>query len=143
MNTAATTGRVRFRNEALKVAEVAYSIRDSLLEAKGVLQVEVNKRIGSLLVLYDRGKTSAEQVMGKIATTLGIDVEKVKNRARNAGKALKSAKGRRYVKRGMMASLGGALAALTVSENWHVVGGSVFLGFLTLHLYQNQRTLAK
>jgi hypothetical protein len=143
MHTDASAGRIRFRDEALMVAEVAYAIRDSLLEVKGVVQVEVNKRIGSILVLYDRSKTSGENILKRIAESLGVDVERVKDRARSAQKALTSAKGRRYVKRGMMASMAGALGVVAFSEKWHVAAGAVFVPLLALHMYQNKKTLMK
>lgn len=141
--TAAAQGRIRFRNEALKAAEFAYTVRDALLEVKGVLQVQVNKRIGSMLVLYDKTKISAENILNKIADALGVDMEKVNKGVQNMRKALTGPKGRRYVKRGMFASLAAALGIVCFSEKWHVAAGIVFVHLLAAHLYQNKRTLMK
>jgi copper chaperone CopZ len=143
MSAEAVPGRIRFRNEALKVAEFAYAVRDSLLEVKGVAQVQINRRIGSILVLFDRTKVTAEGILTRIAESLGIDVEKVKNGASDVKKALTSREGRRYVKRGMLVSLATALGVLVVSERAHVAAGVVFVHLLALHLYQNKRTLLK
>ena len=143
MNAAAAQGRIRFRNEALKVAEFAYTIRDSLLEVKGVVQVQVNKRIGSILILFDKSKVSADKILNQIAETLGVDMTKVKTGVKDMQKALTSRKGRKYVKRGLMATIAAALGIVYFSEKWHVVAGVTFIHLLALHLYQNKRTLMK
>jgi copper chaperone CopZ len=142
MNAAATTeGRIRFRNEALKVAEFGYAIRDSLLEAKGVMQVQVNKRVGSILILFDKTKISAEKILNKIAEAIGVDMTKVKAGVNNMNKALTGRKGRRYVKRGLMATITTAIGVVYFSEKLHVVAGIGFLTLLAMHVYQNKRTL--
>ncbi|WP_018123753.1 HMA2 domain-containing protein [Desulfovibrio oxyclinae] len=143
MHAAATQGRIRFRNEALKVAEFGYTLRDALLEAKGVVQVQVNKRIGSILILFDKTKISTEKILKTIADALGIDLAKVKSGMNDVQKALAGRKGRRLVKRGMLASIAAALGIVYFSEKWHVVAGVAFVHFLALHLYQNKKTLMK
>lgn len=143
MNAAATQGRIRFRNESLKVAEFGYTLRDALLEVKGVVQVQVNKRIGSILILFDKTKISADKILNTIAGALGVDMSKVKNGISNANKALTGRKGRRYVKRGLMASIATALGIVYFSEKWHVVAGITFVHLLALHLYQNKKSLMK
>lgn len=143
MNAVADQGRIRFRNESLKVAEFAYGIRDSLLEVKGVIQVQVNKRIGSILILFDKTKVSAENILSKVAEGLGIDMAKVKENVSNMKKALNGRNGRKYVKRGMGGALAAALGIVYFSEKWHVAAGIVFIHMLALHLYQNRRTLTK
>ncbi len=136
-------GRIRFRNEALKVAELGFTVRDSLLELKGVAQVQVNKRIGSILILFDKTKISTEKILTKIAEALGVDMEKVKQNVSNLQKELTTPKARKYVQRGLMASIAAALGIVYFSEKWHVAAGVVFVHLLALHLYQNKRTLMK
>lgn len=143
MNAAATQGRIRFRNEALKVAEFGYSLRDALLEVKGVVQVQVNKRIGSILILFDKTKISTEKILKTIADALGVDLTKVKSGMNDVHKALTGLKGRRYVKRGMLATIAAALGIVYFSEKWHVAAGIAFVHLLALHLYQNKKTLMK
>jgi len=140
---AETQGRIRFRNEALKVAEFGYTVRDSLLELKGVVQVQVNKRIGSILILFDKTKITTEKILTKVAETLGVDMKKVKSSVSNMKKALTGKKGRTYVKRGLIASMAAALGIVYFSEKWHVITGVAFVHLLALHLYQNKRTLLK
>ncbi|QJB56964.1 HMA2 domain-containing protein [Pseudodesulfovibrio sp. zrk46] len=136
-------GRIRFRNEALKVAEFGYAVRDSLLELKGVVQVQVNKRIGSILILFDKTKVSTESILKKIAEALGVDMNKVKTNVSNMQKAMTGKKARTYVKRGLLTSIAAALGVVYFSEKWHVVAGVAFVHLLALHLYQNKRTLMK
>ncbi len=136
-------GRIRIRNAALKVGEMGYALRDELLAAKGVLDVQVNKRIGSMLVLYDKARISAESILQRVATALHVDLDKVRAGLSNINRKLVSREGRRYVKAGMGASLGIAMGALAVSGRWHILAGTVFLGCLGAHLYQNRRTLTR
>lgn len=143
MNAAIPQGRIRFRNEALKLGEFAYTVRDSLLEVKGVIQVQVNKRVGSILILFDKTKTNAEKILNRIAGALGVDMEKVKADLSNVRKKLTGVKGRRYVKRGMFGALAAALGIVFFSEKMHVAIGVVFVHLLALHLYQNKRTLMR
>lgn len=140
---AAAQGRIRFRNDALKAAEFGYAIRDSLLELKGVVQVQVNKRIGSILILFDKTKVSGEKILTKVADALGVDMAKVKANVSTMQKALTGKKGRTYVKRGMLTTMGALLGVVCFSEKWHVVAGVAFVHLLALHLYQNKRTLLK
>ncbi|BCS88104.1 HMA2 domain-containing protein [Pseudodesulfovibrio sediminis] len=140
---AATQGRIRFRNEALKVTEFGFTLRDALLEVKGVVQVQVNKRIGSILILFDNTKISAEKVLSKIADALGVDLTKVKSGMNDVHKALTGMKGRRYVKRGMLASMATLLGIVYFSEKWHVAAGVAFVHLIALHLYQNKKTLMR
>jgi len=143
MTVAAAQGRIRFRNEALQVAEFGYAVRDSLLEIKGVVQVQVNKRIGSILILFDKTKVSAEKILNSIAESLGVDMAKVKKNVSNMQKALTGKKGRTYVKRGLLASMAALLGIVYFSEKWHVAAGVAFVHLLALHLCQNKRTLLK
>ncbi len=134
-------GRIRFRNGALKVGEMGYALRDELLAAKGVLDVQFNKRIGSMLVLFDKARISAEHILARIADTLHIDVTKVRAGLTTFNRAIGSRKARRNVKLGMGLSLGTAIGALALSNRWHAVAGTAFLTLLGTHLYQNRRTL--
>jgi len=143
MVVSATNGRVRVRHGALKGSSTAGEIRGKLLEMKGVLDVQINRRVGSLLVMYDKAKISLERILNKVAEVLHVDLAALKSRMSQANKALTGVKGRRYVKRGMLGALGTAMVALVWTERYHVVAGGVFLGLLGLHLYQNKRTLAR
>ena len=136
-------GRIRFRNGALKAAGFANTVRDALLDAKGVLEVQVNRRVGSLLVLFDKGRISGEKILSTVAESLGVDLDKLRAQAASMKKSITSPDGRRNVKRGMMASLAVGLAMLVFSERLHAAAGLAFVALLAAHLYQNKRTLMK
>lgn len=138
-----TMGRFRFRHHALKVGDVTLDLRDKLLEIKGVLDVEVNKRVGSLLVLFDKTKTSLKNILEKIAATLGLPIEKIYSGANSAQKALTSKKARSLTKKGLMVSGVATLGALAFSEKTHVIAGLTCLGIVSLHVFQNRKTLFK
>ncbi|GFM36645.1 HMA2 domain-containing protein [Desulfovibrio psychrotolerans] len=138
---AMSQGRIRFRNGALKAGELGYALRDELLAAKGVLDVQLNKRIGSMLVLFDKARITAETILKRIAAHLDIDLAKVREGLNNMNRIIGSRAARRNVKIGMGVALGTAMASLAYSGRWHAVAGSVFMLFLGTHLYQNRRTL--
>ena len=143
MTAGTASGRIRFRNEALKVAEFGMTVRDALLEAKGVLEVQVNRRIGSLLVIFDKSRINAEKILTRIADALGVDLDKMKKQAQQLQRTISGRDARKYVKRGLLASLGLALGVVFLSEEWHVAAGTAFVGLLAAHLYQNRRTLMR
>ncbi len=139
MEVSVTPGRIRLRNKALKAEELAYTLRDQLLEVRGVVQVQINKRIGSILILFDKAKTNAEKILCDLAGVLGIDREKIKKTINT----ITGKKARQYVKQGMLVTLGIGLGAALFSEKWHIAFGLVFTKLVALHLYQNRRTLMK
>ncbi|MFA9395725.1 MAG: HMA2 domain-containing protein [Halodesulfovibrio sp.] len=133
--------RFRFRCESLKLEERANAVKDALSKTKGVAEVAVNKRVGSLLVLFDQGKVQAEQLFSTIARCVGLNPEQVRNKLTSFNRTITGRKGRRVVKRGMMAVGITALALLTVSEDKHAIAGVVWLSLIATHIYQNKRTL--
>lgn len=138
-----TNGRVRVRHGALKNPDRAGEVRGKLLEFKGVLDAQVNRRVGSLLVTFDKAKVSMEKILARVAEILHLDIQALRGRMAKVNKAVTSPKARRWTKRGMAGTLGGALAVVAYSEKYHVVAGGAFLGLLGLHLYQNRRTLMR
>jgi len=133
--------RFRFRCESLKMAEKANAVRDSLSKTKGVVKVAVNKRVGSLLVCYDQTKAKVEQLFQNVASSLGIDVNEVKRKLSSVNRAIVGRTSRRIVKRGMLGAGIATLALLAYSEKKHAISGSIWVGLMAVHLYQNKRTL--
>ena len=133
--------RFRFRCEPLKLEERANAVKDALSKTKGVAEVAVNKRVGSLLVLFDLGKVQAEQLFTTIARCLGLEPEQVKDKLTSFNRTITGKKGRQVVKRGMMAVGITTLTLLTVSEDKHAMAGVVWLSLIATHIYQNRRTL--
>jgi len=139
--TAAQHARFRFRCESLKFEEHAHAVKNALAKTKGVAEVAVNKRVGSVLVLFDRAKIQAEQLFSTIITSLGLAPEEVKEKLHELNRTISGRKGRRFIKRGLMGAGLLTLGLLTVSEKGHAIAGGVWLTLLAAHLYQNKRTL--
>lgn len=142
MSTAtATQERFRFRCESLRIDEKAAEVKKSLLKTKGVVELAINKRVGSVLVVFDKAKTNIDTLFVKIAESLGVDVQKVKDGLSRFSHTVSGRKGRRIVKRGMMGAGVAAIGLLAYSEKGHAIAGGVWLTLLAAHLYQNKRTL--
>ncbi|MCT4535923.1 HMA2 domain-containing protein [Halodesulfovibrio sp.] len=133
--------RFRFRCESLKIEEHANAIKESLAKTKGVVEVAVNKRVGSILVLFDQAAVSADKLFCKIAEGLGLEPEQIKSKLSSFNRAVIGRSGRRVVKRGLLCAGATTLALLAFSEKGHAVAGGVWLTLMAAHLYQNKRTL--
>ena len=151
-------GRVRIRDEGLKKGPLATRVREALLAAPGVSAVEVNPRVGSLLVLYSAAVTAAEKILKKLAQLLGSEVE-----SSGGANRVESEQGRARVfaklqfpwrtpqaegsvlKRRVLNNIG-MLAALTASmvaaifhlKKLHILTGIIFLFLFGDHFYQRR-----
>lgn len=72
-----THGRARIRHASLKglTAEEVNSLADMISGFDGITSVEVNPRVGSLLVTWDEEKTNAEALLAAAAFFLPEDEE--------------------------------------------------------------------
>lgn len=133
-----TQERFRFRCKSLCIEEKVAAVRASLANTKGVVEVTVNKRVGSLLVLFDKAKVNAETLFLKVAEDLGIDRQKFRD---EFSRKFSRRAGRRGVKQGMLGAGLLSLALLAYSGKAHALVGGVGITLLAAHLYQNKRTL--
>ncbi|MCG8564363.1 MAG: hypothetical protein MI747_04690 [Desulfobacterales bacterium] len=133
-------GRFRLRNPLLKTGEIGDTLVEQLRATQGVLEVKLNRCVGSILVIYDRVKTRAASILDRVSQETGINCGKwVKKGSRILG--TKTA--RRNVKLGMALGIAGTLGGLAVSGKMHTIAGGAFIGFLALHAYQHRRTLLR
>ncbi len=63
-------GRIRIRDVAFISRSLACDVQGALLENKGITRASVNRRTGSLLVIYDTAKMNGETIVGLIAAYL-------------------------------------------------------------------------
>jgi len=138
-----TQGRLRLRSGALKVEDVAREAREKLLDLKGVIEVQVNQRVGSLLVFYDKARVGAEALLARVAELLHVDLERLKAGVARADKALRTPEARRAVKGGMAGAVVLAVGSLVVSSKVHAGAGVLFLALAGVHVFQNRRTLLR
>lgn len=136
-------GRIRFRHRALRVPGRADAMQERLHELNGVREVSINRRIGSLLVLFENSEVSAKEVLNTIGKVLRINREWFKNEVQKLDRAMSSPKMRRYIKRSMLAALLTALLLALLADDYHPFGGAAFVTLLTMHLIQNRRTLKR
>lgn len=125
-------GRIRLRDERLRISQLADAVKEILLNIKGIKEVSANQRAGSILILYDKAVLKLEQILQVLADYLNIRVnyEKAKQATCNPASI------RRIAKIGMLLSLAISIsAALLDLKALHVAFGVIFLGFLGLHLY--------
>ncbi|MGL1931031.1 MAG: hypothetical protein OCC45_04630 [Desulfotalea sp.] len=141
MQQAQSTYRLRFRDQSIKIGSMAYALRDNLLELRGIIKVEVNKRTGSILVLFDKAQIGSAVIFDKILATIGIDSSKIKDKIESAGKTITTKACRNYVNKGTLITGAITLGALAFSKKTHAIAGVVFIGFAGLHLIQNKKRL--
>jgi hypothetical protein len=60
-------GRIRIRDEAFISRSRAFDVEDALLKNKGITRASVNRRVGSLLVIYDAATMNGETIVGLIS----------------------------------------------------------------------------
>lgn len=147
MITSHTAGRLRLRNDALKVVSLVESIRNRLLKVKGVRDVASNPRTGSLLIHYDATPAVREQLMGVLSFLSedmgGTGASMPRAPSRNwLPRATSDFLARRKLHYGMLGALGISLAgAVLDSKKLHIVAGFGFLALLVLHLHEKKRFL--
>lgn len=135
--------RLRFRNHVIKTGAVAYTVRDSIFELAGVLKVEVSKRTGSILVIFNKAQIAAEDILNKIANTLDINSGLPGRSLRRSKHVLKNTRSRSLVKKGLLVTGAVTLGSLTFSKKAHLIAGATLVGFAGLHMMQNNKNLLK
>lgn len=143
MQQTQSTYRLRFRDQSIKIGSMAYALRDNLLELRGVIKVEVNKRTGSILVFFDKAKICSAAIFTKIFATIGIDSSKITNKVEAACKKITTKSCKSNVNKGMLITGAITLGALAFSNKTHAIAGAAFIGFAGLHMIQNKKSLLR
>jgi hypothetical protein len=142
-------GRIRLRDEKLKNSAVVDEIQKRAAQLKGISDVSINQRTGSLLIFYDKAVLRLEQVLHILADYL--DAAKTEwGLSQNYGHSPRIQRGRlrfgtvpvagpffcrKFVKLGMLASLAvSMLGAAAGIAALHITAGIIFLGFVGLHI---------
>jgi hypothetical protein len=142
MITSFIDGRIRIRDEKLKSIAVVSHMEKRLSQLKGILNVSINQRTGSILIFYDRTVLRIEQALHVLADYLDIVRVVCKSRISSIADRKIVNPVRRLcllngVNLGMLASLAVSMfgAALDIAV-LHITAGIVFLGFLGLHIFR-------
>lgn len=161
--TSSIPGRLRLRDRALRDDVRLDALCAAVARWRGVTDVEINLRAGSLLIHYDaarltpaacetRAVVAAEKLLGSNAPAGAR--ESVKKRAKvGAGKTVAQphhpggtprVRVNRWAKRAMLASLAiSLLLAGAGRKRWHFLTGVVFLHALAAHLWVHRRHLLR
>lgn len=153
-------GRIRLRDEKFKNRAVGDEIQKNVAHLKGILNVSINRRTGSLLIFYDKAGLRLEQVLHILADYL--DAAKTEwGLSQNCGHSPRikygagsdfgtvpvarvSITNRKIVNLGMLASLAvSMLGAAADIAALHIAAGIIFLGFVGLHIFRYKTHMFK
>lgn len=128
-------GRLRIRDEKLKNRAAADEIQRLITPVKGIFDVSINQRTGSLLIFYDRAILKLEQLLHVLADYLNTTKPECKRYA-------VSLTDRKIVNLGMLLSLAVSMfgAAIDITAI-HIAGGIIFLVFWGLHIFRYKNML--
>jgi hypothetical protein len=150
MITSFIDGRVRIRDSGLQKGPVADTLATTLSAVAGIGEVRANRRVGSLLIIYDPSLITIDRIMEILAPVLE---EKAPARKAALAGSVPAAAPRRVarpaigkrktVKIGMLVSLAASLVSAALDlKKLHIALGVVFLALLGGgHLYEKRRLL--
>lgn len=114
-------GRIRIYSEKLKVPKVAETLKNELLKADGIHQIDVNPITGSILILHDDMKVKADLLASAVYQLLGFNVENDESSESIIYKEVRAING--AVNHALMKKSNGALDVKTL-----IAGGFLALG---------------
>ncbi|ADI86014.2 heavy-metal-associated domain-containing protein [Geobacter sulfurreducens] len=140
-------GRLRIRDEKMRRESVAGRVRETLEATTGVSSVEVNARVGSVLVIYSAAVTGEDilavvsKLVGSTAMEEGVAAAPVKACPRISLTIPPRLK-RNAANIGMLATLVLSLVAAPFHlKKLHVVAGIAFAALAGDHLYERRQLL--
>ena len=83
-------GRLRARHASLKNAETVKQVKTFLAGLEGVRSVEINPRVGSLLLLWDPAKLDIEQLKALASAALPEEKPRVRERRQRGSRSATS-----------------------------------------------------
>lgn len=140
-------GRVRLRHADLKKPSIVEKITKDFARRKGIDLISANRKVGSLLVHYDRTLTRLDEILPVLRKHLKETPAPGKNRpvrkrSRNNSWPQLSMSKRQLINLGLLASLAGSLLALFVNATTaHIQLGLLFTAVSVLHLFDKKKTL--
>lgn len=140
-------GRARIRSEKFKNGSVAASVREDLAAAPGIEKIEVNSRVGSLLVFYSESVTDLNSISELIAKSLDAEADPMSAAPSTNDNTMCRPLFPKRLKRNITNI--GMLAALLLSmigavfhfKKLHVLTGIIFLALFGDHFYERRELL--
>lgn len=131
--------RLRIRDAALEDTALSSRIRGLLARRVGVLEVRANTLTGSLLVIFDPGKTNEAALRGYLEKEAGLAIGKRLARGRHVGATADAAR-RRFASVAVLASTVVTVGSLFFkSKTLHAASGAVMAGLGLLHILRTGR----
>ena len=142
-------GRLRLRHPALKSPEAASALNDFLGKMEGVTALEINPRVGSLLLYWDPEKLDIESLKAMALMFLPKEekAEEAEKPCPLSGlNPLHSTKAvNQFVNRSMTATfllmLSGLVPGLRLGRQVHVAAGAAFAALAAWHMARYRKTL--
>lgn len=141
MIVSSVDGRLRIRDDALRNPSTARALEKRLLALKGIVEVKINQRIGSLLVLYDEAVTGIKGIRDAVAGYLDVrrPIRDTVVRKRGKERSVIRRISKKVSNIGMLASLAfSVIAAILGAEGLHVASGALFLFFFAMHFSRHR-----
>lgn len=143
-------GRIRLRHPALKSPEAVKALQEFLGKMAGVTSLEVNPRVGSLLLYWDPEKLDIESLKAMAVMMLPKEEEKTEEEKKACPLAalnpLHGSKAvNQFVNRSMTATfllmLSGLVPGLRLGRQVHIAAGAAFAALAAWHMARYRKTL--
>ncbi len=140
-------GRVRLRHSGLQKTSIVDRVTRELETRAGIEQVAPNRKVGSLLVCYDRAVTTLEEILDVLRaylkdTPFPQKAPSLPKRPSARKMPRISMSRRRVVNLSLLVSFIGSMAALFVdAKTIHIQLGVLFVALAVQHLFDKRRTL--
>lgn len=143
-------GRIRLRHPALKSPAAVKALQEFLGKMDGITALEVNPRVGSLLLYWDPEKLDIESLKAMAVMMLPKEEEAAEAEKKACPLAalnpLHSTKAvNQFVNRSMTATfllmLSGLVPGLRLGRQVHIAAGAAFAAFAAWHMARYRKTV--
>ena len=144
-------GRIRLRHPALKSPEAASALNEFLGKMEGVTALEINPKVGSLLLYWDPEKLDIESLKAMAVMMLPKEEQPAAEDEKKtcplaALNPLHSTKAvNQFVNRSMTATfllmLSGLVPGLRLGRQVHIAAGAAFAALAAWHMARYRKTL--
>ena len=142
-------GRIRLRHPALKSAQAAAAVRGFLENMEGVVRLELNPRVGSLLLFWDPEKLDIESLRAMAALCLPKDVQEKPEKKACTLAGLNPLHGSKAVNQcvnramtvSLLALLAGLVPGLRAGLSLHTAAGAAFTALAAWHMIRYRKTV--
>jgi hypothetical protein len=128
-------GRIRVRHRSLRGQAACAALRETVSAWDGMLSVEANAAIGSLLLRYDPAQVAPAAMEARVAALFPATPAPP---PRMAMRRLD-----RYAQAGMMGGLAVALAALAGAKRLHAAAGALHVAAVLVHMAVHRRKILR